>query len=204
MACAKLTRRQYLAISPYNKEHYFVAFRDRTIKYNFIGAPPEWMQQMQEVFSQWQAEIAQQFVPPGVTPYAPQPQLQPQPQQWNTLPAQPSPHSGYTSPQLLPNSPMSTYSTPHSPPVVFAHHASAPQFAPVEMMGSLPPGAPMGGMLAAPPPQPPVQAASEVCHSFPRLARFILTIFVEEEKISFKDIQLIVTTRLLPLSNFAS
>jgi hypothetical protein len=64
--------RQYLAISPYNPEHYFVAFRDRTVKYNFAGAP-EWIPQLQEVFREWQNEIAQrqyqQF---------PQPQWNPQ------------------------------------------------------------------------------------------------------------------------------
>jgi hypothetical protein len=50
--------RQYLAISPYNPEHYFVAFRDRTVKYNFAGAP-EWIPQIEEVFREWQNEIAQ-------------------------------------------------------------------------------------------------------------------------------------------------
>ncbi|KAJ4293271.1 hypothetical protein N0V90_008553 [Kalmusia sp. IMI 367209] len=50
---------QYLAISPYNKDHYFVAFHNRTVKYDFTGAPPEWMMQMHEVFASWQAEIAQ-------------------------------------------------------------------------------------------------------------------------------------------------
>ncbi|KAF2691570.1 hypothetical protein K458DRAFT_411301 [Lentithecium fluviatile CBS 122367] len=164
----------YLAISPYNKHHYFVAFRDRTIKYNFTGAPPEWMQQMQEVFNQWQAEIAQQiqprpqtFVPPNVASYAPHPQP------WNPYPAQqqqPPPPTGYSSPQLLPNSPMSNYSSPSTPsmspipPAVFAHHAPAPQFAPVEMMGSMPQGPPQGpppgSRLVAPDPQPPVTRTS--------------------------------------------
>jgi hypothetical protein len=50
--------RQYLAISPYNNQQYFVAFLDRTIKYNFTGAP-EWIPQMQEVLREWQSEIAQ-------------------------------------------------------------------------------------------------------------------------------------------------
>jgi len=169
----RLIPEQYLAISPYNKEHYFVAFRDRTIKYNFVGAPPEWMQQMQEVFSQWQAEIAQQLAPPGVTPYSPQPQ----PQQWHMVPAQPPPQSGYMSPQLLPNSPMSTYSgnsphamspnlspamSPNAPPAIFAHQTPITQFAPVEMMGSLPQGPLMGGMLASPASQMPVQTAPSV------------------------------------------
>jgi hypothetical protein len=150
--------KQYLAISPYNKEHYFVAFRDRTIKYNFTGAPPEWMQQMQEVFYQWQAEsvqrtqpLPQAFTPPHMAPYAQQPQ------QWNPPPVQlPAPHNGYSSPQMLPNSPMSGYSNTSppplspNPPAVFAHYATAPQFAAVEMMGSVPEGPPVTGMLAVP------------------------------------------------------
>ncbi|KAF2997383.1 hypothetical protein E8E13_004722 [Curvularia kusanoi] len=40
----------YVAISPYNEQHYFVAFRDQSVKYNFIGAPPEWMTLMTEAF----------------------------------------------------------------------------------------------------------------------------------------------------------
>lgn len=156
-----------------------MAFRDRTIKYNFVGAPPEWMQQMHEVFAQWQAEIAQQAQmrrqsfappppPPGVAPYAPQPQ------QWNV--AQPPPQ-GYASPQLLPNSPVSNYSSSSPPPMplhgppsmalhqpgLYAYQPPAQQFAPVEMMGSLPSGPPARGMLAAPPPpQPAPSVTSEV------------------------------------------
>jgi hypothetical protein len=188
---------QYLAISPYNKEHYFVAFRDRTIKYNFIGAPAEWMQQMQEVFAQWQAEIAQQQL--GVSPFTP-----PIQQQWATVPAQP-PHTGYMSPHLLPNSPMSTYSnasplaSPNmQPAAVFKHQAGTPQVAPVEMMGSLPiemmgslpQGQPNGSMLAAPMPQPPVQVAPPEVSGSRSLgcSCLMLTTCVEEATIPFQDL----------------
>ena len=177
-----------------------MAFRDRTIKYNFVGAPPEWMQAMQEVFSQWQAEIARQYAPPpGVTPgYSPQPQ----PQQWNSPPIPQQP--GYMSPQMLPNSPMSSHSSmsppmasPNLQPAVFAHHASAPQFAPVEMMGDLPPGAPTGGMLVSP---PPVQSAPpEVSLLVLVGPRLMLTARVEEETVPFQDVQLIAFLRLIPL-----
>jgi hypothetical protein len=40
----------YVAISPYSDQHYFVAFRDQSVKYNFTGAPPEWMNLMTEAF----------------------------------------------------------------------------------------------------------------------------------------------------------
>ncbi|KAF2643403.1 hypothetical protein P280DRAFT_547554 [Massarina eburnea CBS 473.64] len=150
----------YLALSPYNKEHYFVAFRDRTIKYNFTGAPPEWMQQMQEVFSMWQSELAQiQAYPHPPQPYAQLPNISynyPL-QQWNADVAPPhqSPQPGYMSPQT-PNTPMSAYSYSNmtsppispNPPSIYASHALQ-QTQAVEMMGDMP-VQPPGSMLAAP------------------------------------------------------
>lgn len=44
----------HLALSPYSNLQYFVAFKDRTVKYSLS---PEWIPQMQEVFVEWQAEI---------------------------------------------------------------------------------------------------------------------------------------------------
>ncbi|KAF2787561.1 hypothetical protein K505DRAFT_316474 [Melanomma pulvis-pyrius CBS 109.77] len=89
----------YLAISPFNPEHYFVAFHDRTVRYNFVGCP-EWLPQMQEVFTEWQAEILQRQ---GYQqPY--QNQAQPQ---WNQY----SPSPGYLSPPT-PGTPLPPYSTP--------------------------------------------------------------------------------------------
>ncbi|KAF1951776.1 hypothetical protein CC80DRAFT_495916 [Byssothecium circinans] len=152
----------YLALSPYNQQRYFVAFRDRTIKYNFTGAPPEWMQQMQEVFSMWQAEITQRQAHPHALPRQPYAQppsntiLYNAPQQWNpnlVAPAHPS-QPGYMSPQT-PNTPLSTFSNMASPPMspnppsLYAHYApQQPQPQAVEMMGDVPAGA----LLAAPPP----------------------------------------------------
>jgi hypothetical protein len=135
---------QYLAISPYNKDHYFVAFRNRTIQYNFTGAPPEWMAQMNDVFSQWQAEIAQAQ---GVT--AQQPGLPYGAQQQGL--ASPTP-PGMLSPPS-PMSPLSQYSNMASPslspqiPQVYAHYAPVTEPIAIEMPGSLP-----AGVMLEPPP----------------------------------------------------
>ncbi|KAF2738423.1 hypothetical protein EJ04DRAFT_428937 [Polyplosphaeria fusca] len=122
----------FLAISPYNKEHYFVAFKDRTVKYNFIGAA-EWMPQMQEVFSEWQAEImARQGYQ---QPWGQQPM---NPQQWNAYP--PTPNTlGQPSPGLIPVSPQSPYANPLTPP-----YSPYNQYAP-------PPGQGYPGLYGPPP-----------------------------------------------------
>jgi hypothetical protein len=144
------------------------------------------MQQMQEVFYQWQAELAQQTyaVPQSFAPvpYAPQPQ------QWS--PSQPPPpHSGYASPQLLPNSPMSGYTnTPPpmspQPQAVFAHYAPAPEIAAVEMMGSVPEGPPAVRMLEAPAAQPSVQKTS-VHVGLSRSRQLLLDVDYAQKKKSF-------------------
>ncbi|KAF2192479.1 hypothetical protein K469DRAFT_800457 [Zopfia rhizophila CBS 207.26] len=104
----------YLAISPYNKHHYFVAFKDRTVKYNLS---PEWIPQMQEVFREWQAEILQKqgYQQPYrhsiAGPSPPQ-------QQWNpNYPPTPG-TPGYSPPSIpeMPGSPLSPYSNPVTPP----------------------------------------------------------------------------------------
>jgi hypothetical protein len=115
----------YVAISPYSKHHYFVAFRDQSIKYDFTGAPTEWMKLMTEVFEAWAAERLQKpqqhFVPPHPSPY-PSPQLYhpPQPQQqaahyYNSfvaeLPSSPA-HVLPMSPPLTPNTPSTGYPSP--------------------------------------------------------------------------------------------
>ncbi|KAF2868048.1 hypothetical protein BDV95DRAFT_168786 [Massariosphaeria phaeospora] len=122
----------YLAISPYNKQHYFVAFRDRTVKYNFTGCP-EWMPLMQEVFAQWHSEIAQLQTypqPPYASPAPPSPLPLAQQPHWNAnaYPAQPISPAGQLSPQSLSpqtlspqlssSRPLSTYSNyPLTPPL---------------------------------------------------------------------------------------
>ncbi|KAH3972476.1 hypothetical protein HBH70_001910 [Parastagonospora nodorum] len=58
----------YVALSPYNKEHYFIAFKDRSIKYNFKGAPKEWMILMTEVFKSWATEPMPSQPPPLAQP----------------------------------------------------------------------------------------------------------------------------------------
>ncbi|KAF1975474.1 hypothetical protein BU23DRAFT_552431 [Bimuria novae-zelandiae CBS 107.79] len=144
----------YLAISPYNRDHYFVAFKNRTIQYNFTGAPPEWMVQMHEVFAQWQNEIAQaqrpaslQHLPRNKMPYNP-----------NVV--SPPSSTGMLSP---PMSPMSQQSNITSPPLspqrpqVYAHYAPVPEPTAVEMPGSLP-----GGALLEPPVMPATQRPPSV------------------------------------------
>jgi len=63
---------EYVAISPYHKEHYFIAFRDKSIKYNFKGAPKEWMELMTEVFNAWAAERIEKQSLQMAQPYAQQ------------------------------------------------------------------------------------------------------------------------------------
>ncbi|EOA81637.1 uncharacterized protein SETTUDRAFT_35466 [Exserohilum turcica Et28A] len=64
----------YLAISPYHKDHFFVAFHDGSVKYNFQGGPPQWTSLMNEVFALWDAQRAQQQVNilPSFQPPVPQ------------------------------------------------------------------------------------------------------------------------------------
>ncbi|PSN70459.1 hypothetical protein BS50DRAFT_487912 [Corynespora cassiicola Philippines] len=134
----------YLAISPYNKEHYFVAFRDRTVKYNFAGAPKDWLAQMQTVFAEWQAEAQQQqqqqqqlYRQSYIHPNGMAPQMQ-----WNQQPPMPM-TPGYASPQV-PNTPQPMYTNlatpPMSPPAQYG--LAPPRQGAVEMAGST---------LAAPP-----------------------------------------------------
>ncbi|KAF3040323.1 hypothetical protein E8E12_008384 [Didymella heteroderae] len=115
----------YVAISPYNKNHYFVAFRDQSIKYDFTGAPPEWMKLMTEVFDAWRAERLkkprqQYFPPPGVACPQAQPYQPPQPQQqaayyYNNaiaeIPSVPA-HAFPMSPPLTPSTPSTGYPSP--------------------------------------------------------------------------------------------
>ncbi|KAF2751889.1 hypothetical protein M011DRAFT_393482 [Sporormia fimetaria CBS 119925] len=89
----------YLAISPYHKEQYFIAFVDRTVKYNFTGCP-EWIPQIEEVFREWQAEILKNQ---RVSMALPPPSIAEMPAQWN---------------QYLPN--------PGQPAYVAAHYAGSP------------------------------------------------------------------------------
>jgi hypothetical protein len=109
-----------VAISPYNKEHYFIAFRDRSIKYSFKGAPTEWMRLMTEVFDVWAAERLrmQQFAlsPPlqlHAYPYmrsqalAYVPQRSPYPKS-----ASPSLTAIPMSPSSIPGTPLPVYASP--------------------------------------------------------------------------------------------
>ncbi|KAF2022226.1 hypothetical protein BU24DRAFT_417859 [Aaosphaeria arxii CBS 175.79] len=47
-----------LALSPYNPQHFFLALKDGTVRYNFAGIP-EWTAPIQEIMNQWQAELFQ-------------------------------------------------------------------------------------------------------------------------------------------------
>jgi hypothetical protein len=114
---------QYVAISPYNKQHYFIAFQDRTVKYNFQGAPPEWMQLMTEVFDLWAVERSrmQHAIPPRA--HQLQPQLYEQAQQvlaqtylqphpTHIISASRLPMAIPVSPQSAPSSPLPIYTSP--------------------------------------------------------------------------------------------
>lgn len=92
-----------------------MAFKDRTVKYNFIGAP-EWMPQMQEVFAEWQNEIMQrQAYQYQQSQHVSGPTPPPPPQwKWNQYPQTPS--SGYSSP-MTPSTPLPAYSTPVTSPL---------------------------------------------------------------------------------------
>jgi hypothetical protein len=106
-----------VALSPYNKEHYFIAFSDRSIKYNFKGAPAEWMRLMTEVFDVWAAERSRmQYLtlsPPQHMYAHPGMHLQPQayfPQQSAYLhSASPSLVTSPMSPPLTPGTPLPIY-----------------------------------------------------------------------------------------------
>jgi len=116
----------YVAISPYNKEQYFIAFTDRTVKYNFVGAP-EWIPQIQGVFNEWQAELAQQ--------------RQALQRPYSAVP----PHLS----QYLPN--------PNQPAYVAAHYANAqpPAYPAVELPTCVAPSlAPLASPMASPAPAP--------------------------------------------------
>ncbi|KAF1830408.1 hypothetical protein BDW02DRAFT_101807 [Decorospora gaudefroyi] len=114
----------YVAISPYNKEHYFIAFRDRSIKYNFKGAPAEWMRLMTEVFDIWAAARLQmqQSPPPQLHPQPylsvqePQPYLQQQSP--NLKKASPLLVASPTSPPVIPGTPLPMYTSPVQQSVV--------------------------------------------------------------------------------------
>ncbi|KAL5390155.1 hypothetical protein PMIN06_001520 [Paraphaeosphaeria minitans] len=155
----------YLAISPYNPNHYFVAFRNRTVQYNFTGAPPEWMAQMNDVFAQWQADIAQaQSGTPHAAPPAQQVQVQGLVQPYLASPIPPgmlcppspitplSQQSNVTSPSLSPHA-----TQPPHVPQVYAHYAPPPAPTAAEMPGSLP-----AGVMLEPPPPPPAARPSSI------------------------------------------
>lgn len=117
-----LTIIKYVAISPYNNLHYFIAFRDQSIKYDFSGAPAEWMKLMTEVFDIWQAERLQkpqqQYFPPNPFPHPLYQPVQPQQQAayyYNNYVAEISPppvHVLPMSPPLTPSTPLTGYQSP--------------------------------------------------------------------------------------------
>ncbi|PVI00201.1 hypothetical protein DM02DRAFT_614544 [Periconia macrospinosa] len=164
LASAQPRSVSYLALSPYNKQHYFVAFRDRTIQYNFKGAPREWMQQMQEVFSTWQSELAQSqayLTQPGAPAPNQSLHVPHSPHQWNrNIPHSPSVASYMTPP--TPRTPVSINSNLASPlaspyqAAVNAHHE--PLRAPVvEMLGDVPA---RSRITKQPPPVAPIHTPS--------------------------------------------
>jgi len=108
---------QHLTISPYNKHQFFVAFKDQTVKYSLSS---EWMPQMREVFTEWQAEIlqkqlaaqrqSQSWLPHRYSvggPYPPAPQPS-----WNHQNYPPTPNTPQHLSPVTPGTPMSGYATP--------------------------------------------------------------------------------------------
>ena len=176
-----LINKQYVAISPYNKEHYFIAFKDRSIKYNFKGAPKEWMVLMTEVFKSWSTEPMPSQPPPLTQPnyqapprYYPEQQY-PQGQAWqqpqpyhqqvqaaynHNSPAQYSAHlAGYHNGSGMP-SPAPSY---HSPVAQHAMPSPAPSYhspVPQHMMPNLP-------QWSAPPQPPPVELPASLPAELP-------------------------------------
>ncbi|KAF2502948.1 hypothetical protein BU16DRAFT_24779 [Lophium mytilinum] len=144
----------YLALSPYSKDQYFVAFKDRTVKYSLS---PEWMPQMQEVFLEWQTEIMRasgmtpyhqppQNYPPGQYP----PQQNPQMAHRQSIYGAPPPNQGYPpTPQqspgyfpAVPELPATPYQYPHGPQTPQTPYATpyqqSPQMANGQMVAPLP------------------------------------------------------------------
>jgi hypothetical protein len=169
---------QYVAISPYNRQHYFVAFRDQSIKYDFTGAPPEWMKLMTEVFDAWRAERMQKpqqqyFLPPVIAYPQLQPYQPPQPQQqaayyYNNavteLPSAPA-YCVPMSPPLTPNTPSNGYPGPAlqqaapNNPYVYRPPAQGAVEIPVEL--------PDNTTLATSTPMPARTISTEVSSSLP-------------------------------------
>ncbi|ORY10628.1 hypothetical protein BCR34DRAFT_344129 [Clohesyomyces aquaticus] len=138
----------YLAISPYNDQQYFVAFRDRTVKYNLS---PEWMPQMLEVFREWQVELMQKQVVQvvqrqsmvGYPPQPPQPQWNPNP--YPQTPTSPTP--SYLNPST-PATPLPAYSSPVQRPFsLYSPYGDKSEKSPLVMNGAM--FAPQGPAPAA-------------------------------------------------------
>jgi hypothetical protein len=166
-----------VAISPYHKEHYFVAFVDRSIKYNFKGAPKEWMALMTDVFEAWAAEgLQKQPLPPTELyvqpnayaqqyPYAQQ-QLYPQ-ELYQPVEAMYK-HSPSQAPVQLDGNPIA-YGVPspvpsHTSPIpqtAMPYKYESSQGGAVEMPAELPGGA----LLAAPVSVPVQNVTAEVSSS---------------------------------------
>ncbi|USP82424.1 hypothetical protein yc1106_09698 [Curvularia clavata] len=116
----------YVAISPYHQEHFFVAFHDGSVKYNFQGGPPQWTTLMNEVFSIWNAQrLGQQHVinsPSAQAQVAPYAHVHPQrlhtpvhlqPQSNGVFGVPPSPIAIHQPPPPpAPNTPMNQYIQP--------------------------------------------------------------------------------------------
>lgn len=200
---------QYVAISPYHKEHYFVAFRDQSIKYNFKGAPKDWLALMTEVFNSWAAEQHAKHPVPFAQPYPqPNPYMQqqqqamyPQGQPYSQVHPQQHPQVqavyNYPSPAQLPaqlaanpspspglppgyTSPVAPNAVPNHP---YGGYTGLPQGGAVEMLAELP-----GQTLVAGPTPVPVRSMSTdvSSSSFALLARDLwgADSKTEEEKLS--------------------
>ncbi|KAF1913898.1 hypothetical protein BDU57DRAFT_558835 [Ampelomyces quisqualis] len=114
----------YVAISPYRKEQYFVAFRDRSIKYNFKGAPKEWMSLMTQVFESWATEPLQKQPLPFAQPALDAQQRYYAQQQYPTGQAwqqPPQPQQSYQHVQAA----AYNYNSPSLYPVQLAHNPMA-------------------------------------------------------------------------------
>ncbi|KAJ4984296.1 hypothetical protein SVAN01_10201 [Stagonosporopsis vannaccii] len=185
----------YIAISPYNKHHYFVAFNNQSIKYDFTGAPPEWMKLMTEVFESWVAERMhkpqQPFLPTNGMNQPPSQLHQPlQPQQqaayyYNNTVAVELPsaqtHVSHLSPSLTLSKPSRTRSSPAlsqtAPSNPYAYR-EPPQEA-VEMPVELPDNS----YLAVSAPLPTRSTSTEVSHL--RMSALILKADQKQKKKKF-------------------
>ena len=132
-----------LAISPFHADHYFVVFRDASVRYSLS---PVWMPQMRAVFAEWQADALHELPP---QPTSPRELYHQQHHQWPPHKARPPPP---LHPHASPHPWPAPYPSPPSQPIFEAPDTSVPAPPP-------PPPQPASPLFAAmtpygPAPQP--------------------------------------------------